>query len=118
MSSQAESWDADLADRATPAPLLQSWAWGEIQARAGWSVERVRFSPGGPMASIQVRKVGPSREAYIPRGPVPATFTLPPAPRSTAQPSAAMQASVLAQSAPEEKFRSTDFPSAMPASMA
>jgi len=73
MSSQAESWDADLADRATPAPLLQSWAWGEIQARAGWSVERVRFSPGGPMASIQVRKVGPSREAYIPRGPVPAT---------------------------------------------
>lgn len=70
--TDAESWDAELAERASPAPLLQSWAWGEVQARAGWSTERVRLASGGGMASIQVRKVGPMSEAYVPRGPVPA----------------------------------------------
>jgi len=35
-------------------------------------VERVRLA-GGAMASVQIRKVGPAREAYVPRGPVPAT---------------------------------------------
>ena len=73
MSGEAEGWDADLARRATPAPLLQSWAWGEVQARAGWTLERLRLSADGPMASVQLRKVGPAREAYVPRGPVPAT---------------------------------------------
>jgi lipid II:glycine glycyltransferase (peptidoglycan interpeptide bridge formation enzyme) len=56
----------------SPAPLLQSWAWGEVQARAGWKVERIRLK-GAAMASVQVRSVGPAREAYVPRGPVPAT---------------------------------------------
>jgi lipid II:glycine glycyltransferase (peptidoglycan interpeptide bridge formation enzyme) len=56
----------------SPAPLLQSWAWGEVQARAGWKIERVRLKDGA-MASIQVRSLGPAREAYVPRGPVPAT---------------------------------------------
>lgn len=56
-----------------PAPLLQSWAWGEVQARSGWKTERVRFSPDAGMASIQLRSTGPVREAYVPRGPVPAT---------------------------------------------
>jgi len=65
------SWDEELEGRVLPAPLLQSWAWGEVQARAGWTVERVRL-PGGAMASVQIRKVGPAREAYVPRGPVPA----------------------------------------------
>jgi Acetyltransferase (GNAT) domain len=73
MSAGSESWDKELADRATPPPLLQSWAWGEVQARAGWSIERVRLPAAGAMASVQVRKVGPAREAYVPRGPVPAT---------------------------------------------
>jgi hypothetical protein len=43
-----------------------------VQARAGWTVERVRLD-GGAMASVQVRGVGPVREAYVPRGPVPST---------------------------------------------
>jgi lipid II:glycine glycyltransferase (peptidoglycan interpeptide bridge formation enzyme) len=73
MTSEAEQWDRDLAERAPRAPLLQSWAWGEVQSRAGWSVERMRLGPDGAMASVQVRKVGPARELYVPRGPVPAT---------------------------------------------
>ena len=72
MTSDSERWDRDLEELATPSPLLQSWAWGEVQARAGWSIERVRLA-GGAMASVQLRSVGPVREAYVPRGPVPAT---------------------------------------------
>ena len=71
MNADAEAWDAELEKLASPAPLLQSWAWGNVQAQAGWSVERVRLR--GAMASVQVRGVGPLREAYVPRGPVPAT---------------------------------------------
>jgi lipid II:glycine glycyltransferase (peptidoglycan interpeptide bridge formation enzyme) len=68
----ALNWDAELEAKAAPAPLLQSWAWGEVQSRAGWKVERVRLE-GGAMASVLLRSVGPAREAYVPRGPVPAT---------------------------------------------
>jgi hypothetical protein len=70
--SDATRWDDDLEGLVLPAPLLQSWAWGEVQARAGWTIERIRL-PRGAMASVQVRKVGVAREAYVPRGPVPAT---------------------------------------------
>jgi len=73
MTPDGERWDAELAERATPAPLLQSWAWGEVQSRAGWSLERVHLE-GGAMASVQLRRVGPAAEAYVPRGPVPATL--------------------------------------------
>ena len=72
MTPDAQRWDAALAERATPTPLLQSWAWGEVQSRAGWSTQRVQLD-GGAMASVQMRKVGPVQEAYVPRGPVPAT---------------------------------------------
>ncbi|MEO8743981.1 MAG: peptidoglycan bridge formation glycyltransferase FemA/FemB family protein [Candidatus Dormiibacterota bacterium] len=72
MTRESERWDAELDERASPAPLLQSWAWGEVQSRSGWSIERVRLA-GGAMASVQVRSVGPAREAYAPRGPVPAS---------------------------------------------
>jgi FemAB family len=71
MSAESERWDAELSERASPGPLLQSWAWGEVQSRAGWSVERVRA--GTAMATVLWRKVGPARDAYVPRGPVPAT---------------------------------------------
>jgi lipid II:glycine glycyltransferase (peptidoglycan interpeptide bridge formation enzyme) len=70
LSINAESWDADLETLESPAPLLQSWAWGEVQARAGWTVERARLD--GAMASVQLRGFGRLREAYAPRGPVPA----------------------------------------------
>ncbi len=72
MTPESARWDRQLDELATPAPLLQSWAWGEVQARAGWSVERIRLA-GGAMASVQTRAIGPAREAYVPRGPVPAS---------------------------------------------
>jgi GNAT acetyltransferase-like protein len=72
MSAESDAWDRDLAERAGPAPLLQSWAWGEVQSRAGWNVERIRL-PSGAMASVQIRKAGLASEVYVPRGPVPAT---------------------------------------------
>jgi hypothetical protein len=72
MSAEATDWDRDLEKQGSPSPLLQTWGWGEVQSRAGWTVERVRLGAGA-MASIQLRSVGPVREAYVPRGPVPAT---------------------------------------------
>ena len=72
MSSESARWDAELAEKMTPPPLLQSWAWGEVQSRAGWTIERLRL-PAGAMASVQVRKVGRTSDVYVPRGPVPVT---------------------------------------------
>ncbi len=69
MSDDAQRWDAELAQAASPAPLLQSWAWGEVQSRSGWKVERLRLTRGA-IVSVQLRSVGPAREAYVPRGPV------------------------------------------------
>jgi peptidoglycan pentaglycine glycine transferase (the first glycine) len=68
-----EEWDRRLAQVAHPAPspLLQSWAWGEVQARSGWRVERLPLSAGG-VASVQLRGRPPFERAYVPRGPVPA----------------------------------------------
>jgi len=66
------SWDQELDQRAAQSPLLQTWGWGEVQSRAGWRIERVRLA-GGAMASVQLRGLGPVREAYVPRGPVPAS---------------------------------------------
>ena len=73
MSTEAQSWDSELDAAASPAPLLQSWAWGEIQKKVGWKVERVHLPSGSGMASVQVRTVRRTREAYVPRGPVPPT---------------------------------------------
>lgn len=71
MSAEAERWNGELAGLVDSPPLLQSFEWGQVQGRAGWSIERVRLQ--GAMASVQVRGLGPLREAYVPRGPVPAT---------------------------------------------
>src|SRR5258708_1964765 len=70
VTQEASRWDDELEEKGSPAPLLQSWAWGEVQARAGWKIERVSLK-GGAIASVQVRSVGPAPEAYVPRGPVP-----------------------------------------------
>jgi len=72
MTSDSERWDRELDDLGPEVPLLQTWAWGEVQVRTGWNVERVRLPRAG-MASVQIRKVGPAHEAYVPRGPVPAS---------------------------------------------
>ncbi|HZV52207.1 MAG TPA: peptidoglycan bridge formation glycyltransferase FemA/FemB family protein [Candidatus Dormibacteraeota bacterium] len=67
-----ERWDRALGELAVPAPLLQSWAFGEVQAQEGWSVERLVL-PGGGRATVLLQGSGPLRWAYVPRGPVPAT---------------------------------------------
>lgn len=65
-------WDAGLCSAATPAPLLQSWGFGETQAREGWEVERVLL-PGAGQATVLLQGRRPLRLGYVPRGPVPAT---------------------------------------------
>ena len=72
MTGESIAWDVELEERMSPSPLLQTWGWGEVQSRAGWTIERVRLG-GGALASVQLRGVGPVREAYVPRGPVPPT---------------------------------------------
>jgi peptidoglycan pentaglycine glycine transferase (the first glycine) len=71
--NDAEAWDQRLAQLAGPAPppLLQSWSWGDVQARAGWRIERLELSGGG-IASVQLRGRAPFDRGYVPRGPVPA----------------------------------------------
>jgi peptidoglycan pentaglycine glycine transferase (the first glycine) len=69
---EGPAWDAALRGAASPAPLLQSWGFGETQAREGWAVERVRL-PGGAQATVLFQGRGRLRRAYVPRGPVPAT---------------------------------------------
>lgn len=69
----ASDWDLRLAEVASPgpAPLLQSWAWGDFQATTGWRAERVLLRSG--MASVLTRGPAWLRRGYVPRGPVPAT---------------------------------------------
>jgi lipid II:glycine glycyltransferase (peptidoglycan interpeptide bridge formation enzyme) len=51
------------------APLMQSWAYGEVQAEEGWRPERVELTGG--LALVLVAGRGLARWAYVPRGPVP-----------------------------------------------
>jgi GNAT acetyltransferase-like protein len=68
----AAAWDAELA-RLEPIPsLLQSWAWGQVQERAGWRSEPVRL-PGGGRALVLLRDVYRETLGYVPRGPLPLT---------------------------------------------
>jgi peptidoglycan pentaglycine glycine transferase (the first glycine) len=69
-------WDAAIAAAAREggmahAPLMQSWAYGDVQAEEGWRPERVELSGGRALVLLAGR--GPTRWAYVPRGPVPAT---------------------------------------------
>ena len=60
------TWNRALAAVASPAPLSQSWAWGEVQARAGWQVQ----SPWLPSPVLVLTQGdGPLRWGYVPRGP-------------------------------------------------
>lgn len=71
---EAAAWDEELARLEAIPPLLQTWAWGEVQARAGWDVERVRL-PGGGRATVLLQRTLGRTWGYVPRGPVPATAT-------------------------------------------
>jgi len=66
-------WDERLL--AWPrAHLLQSWGWGELQAEAGWSVERLSVPVGDSVLPLTVLRGGagvpglPPR-LYVPKGP-------------------------------------------------
>jgi lipid II:glycine glycyltransferase (peptidoglycan interpeptide bridge formation enzyme) len=71
--SGAKEWDGRLSELTapSPSPLLQSWSWGEVQARAGWRIERLEL-PGGGIATVQLRGRAPFERGYVPRGPAPA----------------------------------------------
>ncbi len=68
----AEAWDRIVLAQ-SDGNLLQSWAWGELQARFGWAVERICFEDGAAgVCSLQrsrSRLAGRS-EYYVPHGPV------------------------------------------------
>jgi serine/alanine adding enzyme len=71
LATEQERWDGELQELASPAPLLQSWDWGRVQESSGWRPTYEKL--GQARALVLQRRVGPAVEAYVPRGPVPAT---------------------------------------------
>jgi lipid II:glycine glycyltransferase (peptidoglycan interpeptide bridge formation enzyme) len=66
-----DEWRNALA--ALPSPhVLQSWAWGELKSRWGWTAQRWLLDDGGPACAVQVlrRPLGPLGMLYAPKGPV------------------------------------------------
>jgi lipid II:glycine glycyltransferase (peptidoglycan interpeptide bridge formation enzyme) len=67
-------WDDQLASWPR-AHLLQSWGWGELQAGAGWDVERLSVElDGGRLLPLTVLRGGAGVPAlpprlYVPKGP-------------------------------------------------
>lgn len=68
----AREWDEMIG--AQGGHLLQSFAWGALKARFGWSVKRIALQESGSLsagAQILFRRLAPGLVfAYIPRGPV------------------------------------------------
>ena len=71
MEAARAGWDHALRRLASPAPLLQSWGYGEVQAGEGWATERIALQGG--RATVLLKGRGRLARAYVPRGPVPAT---------------------------------------------
>ncbi len=71
-TQSAAGWDEELAGWPS-ASLLQSYSWGEVQARAGWRTHRclVRTSSGQLPLTVLAASVGVGavRRLYVPRGP-------------------------------------------------
>ena len=68
----AARWDGALSATASPAPLLQSWAWADVQAAVGWTPNRLKIDGSGSVLVLTHRS-GPLRWGYVPRGPVACT---------------------------------------------
>ncbi|MBL8147309.1 MAG: peptidoglycan bridge formation glycyltransferase FemA/FemB family protein, partial [Anaerolineae bacterium] len=67
-----DDWNAVL--RTLPyAHVLQTWEWGEFKrATTGWQPHRLAFERDGQVvaaASVGVRRAGPARVLYAPKGP-------------------------------------------------
>ena len=68
----AQAWDA-LVLAQPDGNLLQSWTWGELQSRFGWTVERLVFHGGraGVCSLQRSATLYPGGALYyVPRGPV------------------------------------------------
>jgi lipid II:glycine glycyltransferase (peptidoglycan interpeptide bridge formation enzyme) len=68
----AEAWDA-LLEQQPEGNLLQSWYWGELQARFGWHIERLVVGDGRHgLCSLQRSGtlIPGGGLYYLPRGPV------------------------------------------------
>lgn len=67
----AEAWDRLLLEQ-PEASLLQSWTWGELQSRFGWTVERLLVQDGrhGLCSLQRTATLYPGGAVYyVPRGP-------------------------------------------------
>ena len=67
----AQAWDRLLLEQ-PEGNLLQSWNWGELQSRFGWTVERLLVEEGGHgLCSLQrTATLFPGGAVYyVPRGP-------------------------------------------------
>lgn len=69
----AHEWDRAL-EKIPRAHVLQSWTWGEIKARHGWTVRRVLICENGlPLAAAQILRRPVPRTPYgvlyVPKGP-------------------------------------------------
>jgi peptidoglycan pentaglycine glycine transferase (the first glycine) len=67
-----ETWNNAL--RQLPyAHVLQTWEWGEFKrVTTGWTPHRIAFKRGDEivaMASVGIRKIGPLKVMYAPKGP-------------------------------------------------
>ncbi len=65
------AWD-ELLERQPEGNLLQSWHWGELQARFGWTVERLLLGNGehGVCSLQRTTTLVPGGAVYyVPRGP-------------------------------------------------
>ena len=67
----AQAWDTLLLAQ-PEGNLLQSWKWGELQSRFGWTVERLAFHAGrsGVCSLQRTASILPGGATYyVPRGP-------------------------------------------------
>lgn len=75
LEAAAARWDRDMSVAGSPAPLLQSWAWADLQAAAGWRPTRLDIAGSG-LVLVLTQQAGPLRWGYVPRGPVACTAGL------------------------------------------
>ncbi len=74
VAPSTQAWDTFVASR-PDAHILQTWAWGELKSRFGWSADRIALVlEGRIVAGVQVlfRRL-PLRLgtlAYVPKGPI------------------------------------------------
>lgn len=68
--TEAGPWDSSIEQ--LQGSLLQSWRWGELKSRHGWSPVRLLLTAEDhPLLAAQIlfRRFGPLSVAYVPRGP-------------------------------------------------